>query len=87
MATNRTEELMKWDKEHIMHTLAPVESEVYCIFESGKGAIIRDTEGKEYIDIGSQLTNVNLGHGREDIVEAAKSQMDKLQFATIFQKT
>lgn len=84
MANKRTEELMKWDKEHIMHTLAPVESEVYCIFESGKGAIIRDTEGKEYIDIGSQLTNVNLGHGREDIVEVAKSQMDKLQFATIF---
>jgi putrescine aminotransferase len=84
MATRRTEELIQWDKEHVMHTLAPVQSEVYCLFESGKGAIIWDTEGKEYIDLGSQLTNVNLGHGREDIIEAAKSQMDKLQFANIF---
>ena len=39
--------------------------------------MIKDTEGKEYIDLHSQLTNVNLGHNRKDIAEVAKAQMDK----------
>jgi len=50
------------------------------IIESAEGITLKDTHGKTFIDLSAQLTNVNLGHNRRDILDAAKAQMDKLTF-------
>lgn len=84
MATKRTEELLKWDEDHILHALGTVGQNLgLAPFEEAQGIMIKDTEGKEYMDLSSQLVNVNLGHSRKDIAEVAKAQMDKLTYTGI----
>jgi 4-aminobutyrate aminotransferase len=45
--------------------------------QSGKGCIIRDVDGNEYIDFNSGLVCLNVGHSHPKVVEAVKSQLDR----------
>jgi len=45
--------------------------------QSGKGCIIRDVDGNEYIDFNSGLVCLNVGHSHPKVVEAIKSQLDR----------
>lgn len=47
---------------------------------SGKGAIVYDSDGKEYIDGFSAILTTQCGHGREEIARAVYEQMRKLAF-------
>src|SRR5699024_7503936 len=40
--------------------------------------------GSVYIDAMSSLWNVNVGHGRQELAEVAKEQMEKLAFSSTF---
>jgi len=81
MVTKRTEELLKWDGDHILHPLGTVGQNLGAApFKEAQGVMIKDTDGKEYIDTASQLINVNLGHNRKDIAEVIKAQIDKMMF-------
>jgi len=83
MVTKHTEELLQYDAEHLLHCLGIAGQNVgVAPFEKAEGIIIKDSEGKEYIDLHSQLTNVNLGHNRKDIAEVAKTQLDKMMFTS-----
>ncbi len=42
----------------------------------GKGAILTDADGKEYIDGLAGLWNVVAGHGRIELADAAANQME-----------
>jgi glutamate-1-semialdehyde 2,1-aminomutase len=42
----------------------------------GKGCRVWDVDGNEYIEFGSGLRSVTLGHARRDVVAAAAEQMD-----------
>lgn len=58
------------------------------VIVKGKGAIVEDLEGKQYIDCFGGPGVVNCGHCHPQIMEAAKTQMDLLtqspgQFITI----
>jgi adenosylmethionine-8-amino-7-oxononanoate aminotransferase len=80
MATTRTQELKRRSLEHIFHTHGPV-GEIDLIFEKGKGIILTDTDGKEYMDMCSFYGCASLGYdGREEIINAASEQMKKLSF-------
>jgi len=48
-----------------------------CI-ESGKGAVITDTNGKEYIDCTSQAWTYNIGFSHRKVIEAVKEQIGKI---------
>lgn len=78
-----TEELIKYDVEHILHSLGSGGKNYGFALESAEGVRVKDSEGKEYIDLSSQLVNVNFGHSRRDITEAAKAQLDKMQFTAL----
>jgi adenosylmethionine-8-amino-7-oxononanoate aminotransferase len=54
------------------------------IWVSGRGAIIKDAAGREYIDGLSGLWNVNVGHGRAELGEVAKQQMSTLAFHSAY---
>jgi len=83
MVTKHTEELLKWDADHILHAIGTVGyNQGFAPFEEAQGVRVKDTEGKEYIDIASQLVNVNLGHNRRDIAEVAKAQIDKMMYTS-----
>jgi 4-aminobutyrate aminotransferase/(S)-3-amino-2-methylpropionate transaminase len=45
--------------------------------ESAKGAMVRDVEGKEYIDFGGGIGVMNIGHGHPKVVAAIKAQAEK----------
>ena len=79
MASARTEELVKYDREHILHAQIPLGETLGVIYDSADGIVLRDTEGKEYLDASSQMVSANLGHGRREIIDAVKAQLDKLQ--------
>lgn len=74
-------ELATTDKKHQIHSLHhPIDTEETLIFTSGSGIRIRDTGGKEYIDGLSGLWNVNIGHGRAEVADAASEQMKTLAY-------
>jgi putrescine aminotransferase len=54
------------------------------VITRGDGAVVWDEDGKEYIDGTASLWNVNVGHGRTEIVEAAMAQMRELASYQVF---
>lgn len=74
-------ELASADKKYQIHSLHhPIEAQDALIFARGKGIRVTDTEGREYIDGLSGLWNVNIGHGRAEMAEAAAEQMKTLAY-------
>lgn len=85
MASKRTEQFLKWDREHVLHSLYPIGGELPgVVFERSDGVMLRDTEGKEYIDLSSQLTCCNLGHRQKDIVEAVVAALGKMDYTETY---
>ncbi|HHN73086.1 MAG TPA: aminotransferase class III-fold pyridoxal phosphate-dependent enzyme [Thermopetrobacter sp.] len=54
------------------------------VLERGRGAIVWDAEGREYIEGLAGLWCTSLGYGNEELVEAAREQMERLSFAHLF---
>ena len=48
------------------------------VWVRGDGAMLTDADGKEYIDGLAGLWNVVLGHGRRELADAAREQMETL---------
>ena len=57
------------------------------ILVEGDGAIVKDIEGKEYIDGLAGLWLVNAGHGRQEIADAYARQAGTLAYASSTQAT
>src|SRR5271166_6421195 len=77
--------LLDADRRHLIHPLHhPKEHAQARIFVEGRGAMLRTADGKEYIDGLSALWNVNIGHGRRELADAAATQMAKLAYASAY---
>src|SRR6266852_2084068 len=48
------------------------------VIDRAAGATVTDVNGKEYLDCFAGISVVNSGHGNEQIIAAAKAQMEKL---------
>ena len=86
-----TEMLQEAGSEHIwLHGAsrrALLEQTDKRILVEGKGCIVRDIDGKEYIDGLAGLWLVNVGHGRAEIGEAMARQATTLAYASSTQAT
>ena len=74
------------DKSHVWHPLFQHQSlndSDLTVFKSADGCIIVDDNGKEYLDAYSALWNVNVGYGRQEIVDAVYDQMKDCDSHTI----
>lgn len=58
--------------------------EAPAVLVSGHGVWVRDNVGRELLDAFSGLWCVNLGYGREELIEAAANQLRRLPYATTF---
>ena len=70
--------------------LAKTQKLPYCpiAFKSGKGALLYDYEGKEYIDLLASASSANIGHGNEEVADAVREQMAKLaQFSIGYRRS
>jgi len=73
--------LIKDDQEHWIHPLHhPSDHLEPLLLVKGRGAVITDIQGREYIDGLAGLWNVNVGHGREELAQAAAQQMSELAY-------
>ncbi len=81
MATVNAAELVKNDQSHLIHPLHhPTEAAEPIVVVEGRGAVVRDIQGREYIDGLAGLWNVSVGHGREELARAAYEQMRRLAY-------
>ena len=48
------------------------------VLDYGKGALVYDVDGNEYVDLHAGFTVNVLGHGNQEVNDAMKAQMDKL---------
>lgn len=73
------------DREHLLHPQHhPTAHQRARIWVEGKGSTIKDADGREYIDGLSCLWNVNVGHGRRELADAASAQMSTLAYASSY---
>lgn len=50
------------------------------IMVEGEGVRVTDSEGRSWIDVNGGYNSVNIGYGRQEIVDAAYEQMTKLSY-------
>ena len=76
-------ELIKADQDHLIHPLHhPIDNAEPVIYVRGRGSMIEDIGGHQMIDGLSGLWNVALGHGRRELAEAARDQLETLGYAS-----
>lgn len=81
----KTEELLKWDADHLMHWVMPVGQNAGIILDRAEGISFYDTTGKEYLDGASQLVCVTLGYKySKEVAAVALQQMERLPYMTCF---
>ncbi len=75
--------LVAEDRQHLLHPLYhPADHAEPHVWVRGRGATLTDASGREFLDGLSCLWNVNAGHGRRELAEAAAEQMATLAFST-----
>ncbi|WP_077328271.1 aminotransferase family protein [Virgibacillus siamensis] len=81
-------DLIELDKRHFIHPTSSIQQQQEngpkVIMEKGEGVYLYDKNGNAFIDAMSSLWNVNIGHGREELADAAAAQMKKLAFSSAF---
>jgi PLP-dependent transaminase len=73
------------DQARIVHPHAVIgQPRPPVVFVEGKGGRLRDAEGNEYIDGTCGLWVCPVGHGRAELAEAARRQMERLEYYASF---
>lgn len=75
MSTVQTNEALQQLRNQVIS--AGVSSVTPVHVESAAGAIVRDVEGREYIDFGGGIGVMNIGHCHPKVVAAIKAQAEK----------
>lgn len=82
-ADNAQSQLLARDQKHLIHPLHnPSLQQQGVVWVGGKGAILIDANGKEYLDGLSGLWCNSAGNGREELANAAHDQMQTMAYAS-----
>jgi adenosylmethionine-8-amino-7-oxononanoate aminotransferase len=80
-----TTQLIEADRHYLVHPLHhPDDHRQPLVVVEGRGAMLHDADGRELIDGLSGLWNVNVGHGRAELGDAASAQMRRIAFASAY---
>ncbi len=85
-----TAELQALDAAHHMHPFTTgndLAAKGVRIITRANGVMLTDSEGNEMLDAMAGLWCVNVGYGRNELVEAAARQMRELPFYNTFFQT
>lgn len=74
------EEIKKYDKNYNLHSWSAQGALNPLVITKAEGIYFWDSDGKRYMDMSSQLVNLNIGHGNKKVIEAIKNQAEKLPF-------
>jgi adenosylmethionine-8-amino-7-oxononanoate aminotransferase len=73
--------LLEKDQAHMIHPLHHSGGHASGrVWVKGEGSYLIDADGNRFIDGLSCLWNVNAGHGRQELVDAATKQMQDLAY-------
>jgi putrescine aminotransferase len=61
-----------------LHPYCRVSRDEFVTIVSGEGAVVEDSNGMRYVDGMASLWCVNVGHGRQEIIEAVHAQMERI---------
>jgi len=61
-----------------LHPFSPPRKEAFISVTSGKGALVSDDQGNEFIDAMASLWYANVGYGREEIADVMADQAKRL---------
>ncbi len=75
-----------WNPFTVMDEYLPLVGIGPMVITRGEGAYVFNDHGQRYINGFSSLWNVAIGHGREELVAAAATQMRELAFASCFRQ-
>jgi putrescine aminotransferase len=79
------QELAALDRAHIVHPHQVIgHPQEAVVLVRGKGSVVWDAAGNEYIDGTCGLWQCAVGHGRPELGRAAVEQMDQLEFYASF---
>ncbi|MFP3951465.1 MAG: aspartate aminotransferase family protein [Candidatus Bathyarchaeia archaeon] len=76
------EELLRDAKAYLVQRWEPRPGYEPIIMTKGEGVYFWDAKGNRYLDLISQLYNVHIGLGNNEVTEAAKRQLDELPYAS-----
>ncbi len=87
IANTRKQDIWQKDKDHFIHPWSEFQSfkkDGSLVVERGSGSFVEDIDGNKYLDGIAGLWCVNIGYGRTELAEAAKKQMEKLCYYSMF---
>ena len=87
---NYAQEVWEKDRRHFVHPWTHFDSfdkDGSLVMNEAKGAFVTDINGKRYLDGIGGLWCVNIGYGREEIVEAIAEQARKMPYFNPFVDT
>ncbi|HCK08320.1 MAG: aspartate aminotransferase family protein [Gemmatimonadetes bacterium] len=76
-------EIRQQDFDHVWHPMMQHEGMApgdLMVVVSGDGCEVTDADGKTYLDAYAGIWNVNVGYGRQEIIDAVNVQMQELAF-------
>jgi taurine-pyruvate aminotransferase len=85
LASN-AEEIRQAAVRHLWHhdyQVAEHKDDGPLLMVEGKGAVLRDIYGREYLDGSSRLATAIIGHGRKEMADAIAAQVERLQFVNL----
>ncbi len=80
LTNNNSERIAQQNKDHTFFSWAVQGTHTPIPIKSAKGVYLYTEDGKKIIDFSSQLMNVNIGHGREEILAAVQGQMSRFSY-------
>jgi taurine-pyruvate aminotransferase len=78
--------LVRADIDYVWHPWTQMKHYVEAgpiIVTGGKGCTLTDSNGKKYLDTVSGLWNVNLGYGRQELIDSASEQIGNLAYVNL----
>jgi adenosylmethionine-8-amino-7-oxononanoate aminotransferase len=75
------------DKDHFIHPytdFSVFDREGSQVISSARGVTVTDDKGRDYLDAIAGLWCVNIGHGREEMADAIRDQVLKMQYYNPF---
>lgn len=76
-------DIFSLDKEYIANTYGRLD----VAFKSGKGSVLTDFDGKEYIDLGSGIAVTSFGIADDVWVDAVTKQLNSVQHVSNYYYT
>jgi len=73
-------QLLKKDEKYLWHAMKKYNPDATMISKSADGVWITDIEGNKYLDGQGGLWCVNVGYGRDELAEAAASQLKEMPY-------